>query len=601
MIKTSFSFYFFNNIFVLGPLTQKELENLVDNIDLDQSDIGELSSEDEEQDLTTHFAEDEEVEQIDSSSSDDDLPLSHFLPARKKSWDRTVKLKVHSFPFFNDAADVNRVLEYPIKYLEKYISDDFYEDIALYTNMREVKDKGRSFETTSDEIKMFFGVSILMGIYGLPRIRMFWSREMRVPVISDNISRDRYFGLRSRLKLVEDDKISREERSLDRFWKVRPMLDRVLKGCRQNKRTEAASIDEQMIPFHGKVIMRQFVRGKPEPVGIKNFVMTTPTGIPLDFYLYEGKGSSLESALTPVPEKLDIGGRMVLKLTDTLPAGVSVYTDRYFTSIPLIDALLSRKLTLTGTIMLNRLPKNATFLKDSDLKKSGRGSHDQLVRQDSNLNLVKWFDSKPVHLASSSTGVEPLGTCSRWSKTENKYITINQPAIVNEYNLKMGGVDLLDRVIGKYPMRARTDKWTIRTIYHFFDFSIAASWLEYREHATSLNYAKKDIMDYLEFKLSLGKSLIHSANKSKNEENNIEEEEDELPTPRKQRKVEPVPDKRDRRKGNKHLPTFMNHQQKSRSKCRKPGCGKLTFVKCTSCNIFLCCSVERNCFELFHN
>ncbi|XP_050302813.1 piggyBac transposable element-derived protein 2-like [Anthonomus grandis grandis] len=275
--------------------------------------------------------------------------------------------------------------------------------------MREVKDKGRSFETTSDEIKMFIGVSILMAIYGLPRIRLFWSREMSVPMISDNITRDRYFGLRCRLKLVEDDKISREQRSLDRFWKV--MLYRVLKGCRQNKRTEAASIEEQMIPFHGKVIMRQFVRGKPKPVGIKNFVRTTPTGIPLDFYLYEGKGSSLESAFTPVPEKLDIGDRMVLKLTDTLSAGILVYTDRYFTSIPLIDALLSRKLTLTVTMMLNRLPKNATFLKNNDLKKSGRGSHDQLVRQDSNINLVKWFDSKPVHFASSSTGVEPLGTC----------------------------------------------------------------------------------------------------------------------------------------------------------------------------------------------
>ena len=83
MIKTSFSFYFFNNIFVLWPLTQKELENLVDNIDSDQSDIGELSSEDEEQDLTTHFAEDEEVEQIDSSSSDDDMCPIFFQQEKK--------------------------------------------------------------------------------------------------------------------------------------------------------------------------------------------------------------------------------------------------------------------------------------------------------------------------------------------------------------------------------------------------------------------------------------------------------------------------------------------------------------------------------------
>ncbi|KAG5879338.1 hypothetical protein JTB14_037897 [Gonioctena quinquepunctata] len=172
---------------------------------------------------------------------------------------------------------------------------------------------------------------MLIGIYGLPRIRMYWAQNTRVPIISDNISRNRYFQLRSRLKLVEDQKISKEDRNLDKFWKMKPMLDTVQKGCRNNKRTRYVSIDEQMIPFHRQVKMRQFVRGKPNPVGLENFVMTTPKGVQLDFILYEGKGSSVDSCLVKMPEKLDVGGRMVLKLTETLPIGVSVYTDRYFT------------------------------------------------------------------------------------------------------------------------------------------------------------------------------------------------------------------------------------------------------------------------------
>ncbi|ENN78526.1 hypothetical protein YQE_05006, partial [Dendroctonus ponderosae] len=339
--------------------------------------------------------------------------------------------------------------------------------------MREVSVTGHSLETSATEIKKLFGCTMLIGIYALPRLRMFWAQNTRVPIVSDNITRNRFFKLRSRLKVVDDNMISAEEKSHDRFWKVRPLLDSIQRGCRMNERSPMVSIDEQMIPFAGQVLMKQFVRGKPNPVGLKNFVMTTPTGIPLDFYLYEGKGSSVESALLATPEKLDVGGRMVLKLTDTLPLGVFVFTDRYFTSIPLIDFLFSRKVFLAGTIMANRIPKNAGISSDNDLKKKKRGSYDQLVRDDGKISLVKWFDNKPVNLASSCMGVEPE-----------------------------------DRVIGKYSMRNRTNKWTIRTIFHFIDFSVAAGWLEYRENAKAAGLPRKEIMDFLDFKLSIAKSLI---------------------------------------------------------------------------------------------
>lgn len=114
---------------------------------------------------------------------------------------------------------------------------------------------------------------------------------------------------------------------------------------------------------------------------------------------------------------------MILKLTDTLPLGVFVFTDRYFTSIPLIDFLFSRKVFLAGTIMANRIPKNAGISSDNELKKKERGSYDQLVRDDGKIILVKWFDNKPVNLASSCMGVEPEGVVGGGLKVKESIST----------------------------------------------------------------------------------------------------------------------------------------------------------------------------------
>lgn len=57
--------------------------------------------------------------------------------------------------------------------------------------------------------------------------------------------------------------------------------------------------------------MRQYLRSKPNPVGLKAFVMTTPEGVPLHILMQEGKGISVDSILIDTLEKLDIGVRYV--------------------------------------------------------------------------------------------------------------------------------------------------------------------------------------------------------------------------------------------------------------------------------------------------
>ncbi|XP_045470565.1 uncharacterized protein LOC123677880 [Harmonia axyridis] len=126
--------------------------------------------------------------------------------------------------------------------------------------------------------------------------------------------------------------------------------------------------------------------------------------------------------------------------------------------------------------------------------------------------------------------------------------------------------------------------------------------LELEEIALNLDFDQSDLDDLSsdddEDEVDLGLENVVTDPDDMEIADNMSDEEETPPL--KQRKVQPVPDRRVRTVGNIHLPVFTKQEQKTRSKCRFPKCGKLTFAKCNSCNIYLCCTVDRNCFSLFH-
>ena len=169
---------------------------------------------------------------------------------------------------------------------------------------------------------------------------MYWSKNTRIPAIAGSMSRDRYFLIRNNLKLRDDLTVTDETKADDKFWKVRLLFQTVLSGCLLNEKSSAIATDEQIILFYGHVPRRQFVKGKPNPCRLKVFLAAAPDGLPLDFFIYQGAEDEINTSIKDNDAKyLDIGGKVVLKLSENLSPGCTLYMDRYFTSIPLLDML----------------------------------------------------------------------------------------------------------------------------------------------------------------------------------------------------------------------------------------------------------------------
>ena len=245
-----------------------------------------------------------------------------------------------------------------------------------------------------------------------------------------------------------------------------------------------------MIPFSGTTSLKQYVPNKPNPVGLKSFVLANPDGLVLDFRVYVGKDTFSDV----VSDNVGLGGKAVLALIASLRPGTVIYIDRYFTTVQLMQELAGRQLLCTGTIQRNRIMEASKKLTvDKIFVKKERGAAEAVRTTDKKMCVVKWLDNKPILMASTSTGIQPEGLVKRWSKKDKKYIQVKCPAVVQKYNSKMGGVDMIDRMISYYRTRARTKKWTVRTVFHFFDLAVTNAWIQYRDDRRQFGDRRKEI------------------------------------------------------------------------------------------------------------
>ncbi|GBP08860.1 PiggyBac transposable element-derived protein 3 [Eumeta japonica] len=258
-----------------------------------------------------------------------------------------------------------------------------------------------------------------------------------------------------------------------------------------------------MIPFSGRCEYRQYVPSKPNPLGLKNFVLAARDGVVLDFEIYVGSNTLPPQNMAD----LGLGAGIVKLLCRTVDETCVLYTDRFFTSIKLADYLIQNKkdVYLTGTVMTNRIGSVSKKLTtDKQLK---RGEWDEKVRNDEEVSVLKWKDTKAVTMLSTCIGGSPIGSCKRWCKVEKKKIDVAQPAVVKNYNTCMGGIDLCDRLIAYYRSSMRTRRWPVRAFSHFVDLAIVNCWIMYTRCCNHEGITAKDKLGLLQYRLNLATAM----------------------------------------------------------------------------------------------
>lgn len=107
--------------------------------------------------------------------------------------------------------------------------------------------------------------------------------------------RNRFYSIRQNIHIINNMDIARD--NTDKFVKIRPLFDTLNNRCKQLPVERNISVDEQIVPFKGQLVVKQYMKGKPNPWGIKIFLLCGQSGIVYNMILYQGVSTNINKDL----------------------------------------------------------------------------------------------------------------------------------------------------------------------------------------------------------------------------------------------------------------------------------------------------------------
>ena len=281
---------------------------------------------------------------------------------------------------------------------------------------------------------------------------------------------------------------------------------------------------------------------------------------------------------------------------------VKVYFDN-FSSIALMNSLKEDGLWSVATIRKVQLKgAEKLSLSEKDLKKKGHGAFDSVVEANSGVTVLRWFDNGLVQMVSNFIGSDVATQARRWSKKGRRFINIERPAMLVEYNSHMGGgVDLYHMLRTMYRVHHRLTKYNMHNVFYCIRAAVVNGWLLHRRHMHQKRVPQKKHMPLISFQSAIAASLCQAGKTSAGAARLRGRPSSSSPTPvdmpSKKRKSSfmpnPVEDVRLDQCG--HFPVYEKKQQR----CRLCKTG-YSHLKCCKCQVHLCLVKARNCFKSFH-
>lgn len=342
-------------------------------------------------------------------------------------------------------------------------------------NMKRFSRLHKWANVTIAEMKKFFALIINMGLNGESRPRRsFW--DTRVSQINsffaNTMTVNRFELIMSNLHLSSTEGVPRGQPGYDPWYKVRFFLDHFNNKFKKYFHPwQNVCIDESLIGMKNRCAFIMYMPNKKhKQYGIKKFeCCDSKTNYVQHIELYSGKGYLATQDQQPFTEKVILE---VMEKARLLDKGHHLFTDNYYTKVPLAMKLHDRDTFLTGTV--NKISK---YIPET-AKKAKLVARQSMYFRQGNILFVSYKQTatrKPVFVLSTACHAE-----DKLVKSKKTNIEGMKPVVIDRYNQYMGGVDASDKAIYHNSCNRQTTKYWKKIFFNIIDIALFNAYVLYK-------------------------------------------------------------------------------------------------------------------------
>ncbi len=342
----------------------------------------------------------------------------------------------------------------PLQLFQYFMPQRLMEEFAQHTNAAAPHDWRH---TTAQELYAFLGVHLFMGIDRLPSIEMYWSAGYQHSTITSIFSRDRFKQLRRYFRIVPAPIDAAPRNPIPH---VRALAEKLNQSFAAHFiPTQHLSLDEAMVAYKGRSPIKQYIPSKPHKWGYKIYCLASEDYL-LHFEVYEGKEND--------PSESGATYDTVIRMTQQYQnQQLILFTDNWFTSPTLMNALKQRGIRMCGSVRSNR--KGMPMIPRNAVKALSKGEYIQRQKDDACLAL--WKDQKVVQVLFNHVSPRATTTLDRWND-EGEKISIGCPQAIHDYFYHARSVDVMNQLHYSYPIGRKARRCWPRLAWWLLDMCI---------------------------------------------------------------------------------------------------------------------------------
>ncbi|GBN51436.1 PiggyBac transposable element-derived protein 4 [Araneus ventricosus] len=448
----------------------QHLRNLLDTVSSDEENLEEDNDfpENEEPDDEEYFSNHDSSTEIESDSENDvsDSSTDDYFIGRdnatkwnKEKFRANVRISAKNIvsklpgntPFSKNVTS-------PVDAWNLLISYDMMKKLVQWTNIfidsiRERFSRERDAKETNEaEMKAFIGLLYLIGLHKSSHvyIRDLWATDgTGIEIFRTTMSSTRFYFLLRCLRF-DDIQTRQSRKELDKLAPIREFFEKFVENCQKAYNVgEYVTIDEKLESFRGRCPFRQYMPKKPSKYGIKIFALVDSRV----FYtwkmeIYAGKQPNGPFQVDNSPSSV------VKRLMEPLyNSGRNLTVDNWYTSYPLSQELLQKKITIVGTLRKNKREIPPIFLnsRKRDVYSSTFGFQKETT-------IVSYIPKK-------NRNVLLLSTMHNDNAIDLSTGEAKKPEIITFYNMTKGAVDVVDEMAATYSTAKKTNRWPMAVFY----------------------------------------------------------------------------------------------------------------------------------------